>query len=241
MRWCSIFQARARARARAQSGRRLVLRVGIRHDEPVTLQIDPARTALVLLDYQNYNIHPDGYWAQAVPGSAERAAPAVARTVEVLAAARHAGITVIHVQNAWRDGHPDVNPHTPWQADAKAAGRSTEATWGIEFIEALAPIAGELVVRKRAVSGFAGTELDRLLHIRDTSTLVIAGIVTNFAAEGTARDASDRGYRVIVLADCCESVTDEMHQFAITQILPAIGEVVSAADFKASTDRPGEP
>jgi hypothetical protein len=47
-----------------------------------------------------------------------------------------------------------------------------------------------------------------------------------------ARDASDRGYRVIVLADCCESVTDEMHQFAITQILPAIGEVVTGRDFR---------
>lgn len=198
----------------------------------MTLQIDPARTALILLDYQNYNVHPDGYWAQAIPGSAERAAPAVTRTAEVLTAARGAGITVIHVQNAWRDGHPDVNPHTPWQADAKSAGRSTEGTWGVEFVEALAPTAGELVVRKRGVSGFAGTELDRLLQIHDISTLVIAGIVTNFAAEGTARDASDRGYRVIVLADCCESVTDEMHLFAITQILPAIGQVVTAADFR---------
>jgi nicotinamidase-related amidase len=92
----------------------------------------------------------------------------------------------------------------------------------------------ELVVRKRGASGFAGTELDRLLHIHDISTLVIAGIVTNCAAEGTARDASDRGYRVIVLADCCESVTDEMHQFAITRILSAIAEVVAAADFKES-------
>jgi len=200
----------------------------------VALQIDPARTDLVLLDYQNYNVHPDGYWAQAIPGSAERAAPAVARAAEVLAAVRRAGITVIHIQNAWRDGHPDVNPYTPWQADAKAAGRSTEGTWGIEFVEALAPLADELVVRKRGVSGFAGTELDRLLHVHDISTLVIAGIVTNFAAEGTARDASDRGYRAILLADCCESVTDEMHQFAITQILPAIGEVVTAADFTES-------
>jgi nicotinamidase-related amidase len=200
----------------------------------VTLQLDAARTALILLDYQNYNVHPDGYWAQTIPGSAERAAPAVARTAEVLAAARAAGITVIHVQNAWRYGHPDVNPHTPWQADAKAAGRSTEGTWGIEFIEALAPLAGEPVVRKRAVSGFAATELERLLLILDISTLVIAGIVTNFAAEGTARDASDRGYRVIVLADCCESVTDEMHEFSITQILPFIGEVVTAADFKTA-------
>jgi len=199
----------------------------------MTLEIDPARAALLLLDYQNYNVHPEGYWARAVPGSAERAAPAVARTAEVLAAARRTTITVIHVQNAWREGHPDVNPYTPWQADAKAAGRSTEGTWGIEFVEALAPVEGELVVRKRAVSGFAGTELDRLLRVRDISTLVIAGVVTNFAAEGTARDASDRGYRVIVLADCCESVTEEMHQFSITQILPAMAEVVNAADFIA--------
>jgi nicotinamidase-related amidase len=200
----------------------------------VTLEIDPARTALILLDYQNYNVHPDGYWAQTIPGSAERAAPAVARTAEALAAARSTRMAVVHVQNAWRDGHPDVNPYTPWQADAKSAGRSLEDTWGIEFIDALAPIAGELVVRKRAVSGFVGTELDRLLHIHDISTLVIAGIITNFAAEGTARDASDRGYRVIVLADCCESVTDEMHQFSITQILPAIGQVVTAAEFRES-------
>jgi nicotinamidase-related amidase len=197
----------------------------------MTLQVDPDRAALLLLDYQNYNVHPEGYWARAVPGSAERAAPAVARTAEVLAAARRTAITVIHVQNAWREGHPDVNPYTPWQVAAKEAGRSTEGTWGIEFVEALAPVEGELVVRKRAVSGFAGTELDRLLRVRDISTLVIAGVVTNFAAEGTARDASDRGYRVIVLADCCESVTEEMHQFSITQILPAMAEVVDGADF----------
>jgi len=204
---------------------------GISESDPVILQIDPVRTALVLLDYQNYNVHPEGYWAKAVPGSAERAAPAVSRTVEVLVAARRAGIHVVHVQNAWRDGHPDVNPHTPWQADAKAAGRSTEGTWGVEIIDELTPQDGEWIVRKRAVSGFAGTELDRLLRIHELSTLVIAGIITNFAAEGTARDASDRGYRVITLTDCCESVNDEMHQFSISQILPFLGEVATAADF----------
>jgi len=162
------------------------------------LELDLGRTALLLLDYQNYNVHPDGYWASVTPGLVERVAPALARAAEALAAAREAGIHVVHVQNAWREGHPDINPHTPWQADAKAAGRSTEGSWGIEFFEPLAPTGGELVVRKRAVSGFAGTELDRLLRIHDVSTVVIAGIVTNFAAEGTARDASDRGYRVVV-------------------------------------------
>lgn len=196
-----------------------------------TLELDIGRSALVLLDYQNYNVHPDGYWAKAMPGSAERAVPALERTERALAAARAAGLTVIHVQNAWREGHPDINPYTPWQADAKAAGRSTEGTWGIEFFEPLAPANGELVVRKRAVSGFAGTELDRLLLIHGISTVIIAGIVTNFAAEGTARDASDRGYRVVVLADCCESVSDEWHSFAVTQILPLMSQVVTADDF----------
>ena len=202
------------------------------------LDLEVGRSALVLLDYQNYGVHPDGYWAKAVPGSVERAVPALQRAELALAAARAAGLTVIHVANAWRAGHPDINPYTPWQVDAKAAGRSTEGTWGIEFYEPLAPVNGELVVRKRAVSGFAGTELDRLLRIHGISTVVIAGVVTNFAAEGTARDASDRGYRVVVLGDCCESVSDEWHSFSITQILPLIAQVVTADAFIRSLSPP---
>lgn len=198
-------------------------------DEGLTLNL--GRSALVLLDYQNYNVHPDGYWASVTPGLIERVAPALRHTATALTAAREAGIRVVHVQNAWREGHPDVNPHAPWQADAKAAGRSTEGSWGVEFFAPLAPVNGELVVRKRAVSGFAGTELDRLLRLHDVATVVIAGIITNFAAEGTARDASDRGYRVVVLGDCCESISDEMHLFALTQILPIVGEVVGTDDF----------
>jgi nicotinamidase-related amidase len=196
-----------------------------------TLEFDLGRTALVLLDYQNYNVHPDGYWASVDPSLVERVAPALERTAEALTAARKAGVRVVHVQNAWREGHPDINPHAPWQADAKAAGRSTEGSWGIEFFQPLMPASSELIVRKRAVSGFAGTDLDRLLRLHDVSTVVIAGIITNFAAEGTARDASDRGYRVVVLGDCCESITDEMHSFALTQILPIIGEVVGLKEF----------
>jgi nicotinamidase-related amidase len=73
-----------------------LLRFEISHDARMRIEIDPARAALVLLDYQNHNVHPDGYWAQAMSGSAERAAPAVARTAEVLASVRRAGITVIH-------------------------------------------------------------------------------------------------------------------------------------------------
>ena len=77
----------------------------------VSLELDRHHTALVLLDLQNYNVHPDGYWNQATPGAARLAEPMIEGTVRALDVARAAGITVIHVANSWREGHPDVNVH----------------------------------------------------------------------------------------------------------------------------------
>ena len=203
----------------------------------MSLDLEPDRTALVLLDLQNYGVHSDGYWMSQTPGGVERIAPSIARTVDALDAARGAQIAIVHVGNAWRDGHPDVSPHAPWMREAKAAGRSVEDTWGVEFFEPVAPLDGEFIVRKRAVSAFAGTELDRLLRVRDISTLALAGSITNFAVEGTAREASDRGYRVLILKDCCESVSDEWQDFSMTQILPMIAEVVTVAGFSEALER----
>jgi nicotinamidase-related amidase len=196
------------------------------------LEIDPVRTALVLLDLQNYNVHPAGYWNEATPGAAKLAEPMIEGTVRALDVARAAGIAVIHVANSWREGHPDANVHAPWMRDAKAANRSIDGTWGVEFFEPVAPREGEFVIYKRSVSAFVGTELERLLLVRDINTLVLAGGVTNFVVEGTARHASDLGYRVVVLEDCTASVNDEWQAFSIGQILPLIGEVATTADLQ---------
>jgi nicotinamidase-related amidase len=206
----------------------------------VSLDLEPDRLALLILDLQNYGVHPEGYWMSRMPEGIDRIAPSIARTVEALEAARAARIAIVHVGNAWRDGHPDINPHVPWMRDAKAAGRSLENTWGVEFFEQVAPHDGEFIVRKRAVSAFAGTELDRLLRVRDIFTVALAGSITNFAVEGTARDASDRGYRVLILEDCCETVSDEWQAFSMTQILPMIAEVVTLADFSEALSRSRE-
>jgi nicotinamidase-related amidase len=148
-----------------------------------------------------------------------------------LRAARAAGLTVIHVANSWREGHPDVNQHAPWMSAAKQANRSIDGSWAVEFFEPVAPREGEFIVQKRSVSAFVGTELERLLLVRDISTLVLAGGVTNFTVEGTARHGSDLGYRVVVLADCTCSISDDWQAFSIGQILPVIGEVSTAAEF----------
>jgi nicotinamidase-related amidase len=193
-------------------------------------ELDPSRAALLALDFQNYGIHPEGYWAKhGEPDWPVVARHAVERTARVLEAARHHGILVIHVGVAWREGRPEMNVTAP--IFARAPDRSVEGTWESDFYEPVRPAAGEIVVYKRSVSALAGTELDRLLRVRDINTLVLTGVATHFAVEGTAREAVDRGYRVVVLEDCCASLVREVHDHSIDVILRSLCRVTTAAGF----------
>jgi nicotinamidase-related amidase len=193
-------------------------------------ELDPKRAALLLLDLQNYGIHSQGYWAtHGEPDWPEVARPAVENTAKVLAAARRRGLLVVHVGLAWRPGSPELNMAAA--IFSGAPDRSVEATWGAEFVEPVRPESGEIVVYKRSVSALAGTELDRLLRVRDVNTLVLAGVATHFAVEGTAREAVDRGYRVVVLEDCCASRVPEVHRHSIDVILRGLCRVTTAEAF----------
>jgi nicotinamidase-related amidase len=86
------------------------------------------------------------------------------------------------------------------------------------------------------VSALAGTEPDRLLRLRYINTLVLTGVATHFAVEGTAREAGDRGYRVIVLEDCCASGEREVHDFSIAAILRRLCPVTMAESFIGTLD-----
>jgi nicotinamidase-related amidase len=193
-------------------------------------ELDPSRTALLALDFQNYGIHPEGYWARhGEPDWPAIARPAAEQTARALEAARRRGILVVHVGVAWRAGSPDMNTTAPLFADAP--DRSVEGTWESEFYEPVRPLPGEIVVYKRSVSALAGTELDRLFRLRDINTLVLTGVATHFAVEGTAREAVDRGYRVVVLEDCCASRVKNVHDFSINVILRCLCDVTTAESF----------
>jgi biuret amidohydrolase len=144
---------------------------------------DLNRAAFLSLDFQNYGIHPDGYWAKhGEPDWPSIARPALENTARVLAAARQSGLLVVHVGVCWRDGSPEMNMSAP--LFARAPDRSVEGTWAAEFCESVKPLAGEIVVYKRGMSALAGTELDRLFRLRDVHTLVLSGVATQFAVEG---------------------------------------------------------
>ena len=105
------------------------------------------------------------------------------------------------------------------------ANALVEGTWGAEIHEAVTPQNGDIVVTKRAVSAFYGSDLAALLATGGIDTLLLCGVATNFVVEGTAREAADRGYNVVIVGDCCASLSQELHDAALTTALPFLATI----------------
>lgn len=194
--------------------------------------VNTARSALVLMDFQNYGVHPNGYWAQRDPALLDRLSKSgvIGNAARALAAAREKGMRVIHVVNCWRTGHIDMHSGMPMWVGRQGTDVAIEGTLGAEIVDELSPRPDEPVVTKRSVSALAGTELARLLTLYGIEALVLAGIATNFVVEGTAREAADLGYTVFVLSDASETMNDAWQEFSL-EIISTLGIVISVDEF----------
>jgi nicotinamidase-related amidase len=179
-----------------------------------TVILDPKRTALVLIDLQNGIV--------AMP-LAPRSGEEVVEKAKALAARfRDAGAPVILVHVGWAaDGadRPPRNVDRP--APMPPGGLPPEWT---DFVEGLAQD-GDVRIRKRQWGAFTGTGLDLQLRRRGITTIVLAGIATNFGVESTARHAWELGYDLVVAEDATTSRAAELHDFAIANILPQIARI----------------
>jgi len=81
------------------------------------------------------------------------------------------------------------------------------------------------------VNAFYNSRLEEILEEAGIESLIITGVATNWVAEATARHASDADYNVFVVEDCCSSMNQELHDFAITNILPNVGVVVQSEEI----------
>ncbi len=104
-----------------------------------------------------------------------------------------------------------------------------------EIVEPLTPNDGDIVVTHQRVGGFHNSNLDDVLRANGITTTVFAGVATNFSVEGTARSASDLGYRTVVVEDACSAATPESHAASIESLgllaeIATIGDVTTAFD-----------
>ena len=187
------------------------------------LTLDPATTALVMIDLQNgivaMNVFP------------QTSAEVVERSRQLVQAFRAANAQVVMVTVAnLPDGKDALQP----LADAMPpAGAPRPANWATP-VDALTPQTGDLQIVKRQWGAFYGTEFDLQLRRRGIKTIVLAGISTNVGVESTARDAFERGYQQVFVADAMASPSAEAHANTLKFTFPRIGrtrttqEVLSA-------------
>jgi len=171
------------------------------------------------MDFQR-DIIADSPLAPSDPEARQRLDAAVDRASAAIAAARLAGLRVIHVRLAYSPGYPEASPHTGLARFMREHGALLEGSDGARFDVRVAPIDDEAVITKHGVSAFVGTRLSALLAERSAESLVMCGLVTHYVVEGTARHAADLGHRVIVLEDACDSATRARHDMALTNLGP---------------------
>jgi nicotinamidase-related amidase len=180
--------------------------------------IDIARTALVQIDLQNFNVN-----RELAPHPAERV---VGNCVLLAGEMRDRGGMVIFVRVQLDEllslpaDNPMRKPGTPApppQASHMAPEAQVEAT--------------DHVVTKRQWGAFYGTELDQLLRRRGIKTIIMSGIATNYGVESTAREAFDRGYELIFAEDAMSTASAEAHQFCCQNTFRTMGRVRSTREL----------
>lgn len=186
--------------------------------------LDPRRTALLVMDYQPSILNS---LAAAAPDLLDNAATAI----DVV---RDLGGRIGYVRVAFTDADGDaISPTSPIAAMAtpeRLRALHADAP-GTAIHEQLTPHPQDIVVRKTRIGAFSTTDLDNRLRTAGIDTLILAGVATSGVVLSTLRDAADRDYRLVVLADACADHDPAVHDFLTDKIFPRQAHVTTTAQL----------
>ena len=218
---------------------------------PEPLDVDLARTAVVVVDMQNAFASPNGLLD--IAGTDISGADRVVRCIgEMLEAARAARVQVVYLQTGYKPdlsnggGAASPNPRKEtalrlMRARPELRGKLlVEGTWDFQIVEALAPRDSDIVVLKTRYSGFAGTQLDSLLRAREIRYLVFVGIATNVCVESTLRDAYFHEYWPVLVTDgALQAGPPEAHTATLFNVESFFGWTIGSQSLIAALGRSG--
>ena len=195
------------------------------------MNLDPARTALIIQDLQNDIIMEGGAFADSGAPAHAASQNVVENVKGVAAAARAAGVPVIHIHYIVEAGAAGLKLNAPLFQGVKESDALVRGTWGAAPVDGLEPQEGDLVVEKTRMNGFYNTILDNLLRGYGTETLVITGAWTNMSIEHTSRHGADAGYEIVVVSDGTSTVNDEWQNAGLNYALTNVGRTATAAEL----------
>jgi nicotinamidase-related amidase len=200
--------------------------------------MNPAETALVLIEYQNDFTSPGGKLHDAVKG-VMASTRMLQNTAELVAHARDAGVSIVWVPISFAPDYRELSPEPYGILKGVFDGKTFQkGTWGAEIVDALKPGPADIVVEgKRGLCGFATTNLDFILRSRRIRHVALGGFLTNCCVESTMRTAYELGYDVVTLTDCCATVSEEAQRAAIEYDFPMFSRPMTSRDLLGQLER----
>lgn len=202
-------------------------------------RLDPARTALVLIDIQNDFCHPDGVFGQ-LGNDLSIMPPMAERCHLLLDAARRRDMLVLFVRATYDDEVLSGPLAETYHRRGFLHSQCPEGSFGADWYGGLAPdpaAPNEIVVTKHRFNVFCGSDVDLYLRANQIRSLVFTGVVTSGCVESSLREAFFRDYYVVAASDCMAEASPARHQAALHKIEQAFGEVRDAAAIAAVWNR----
>ena len=197
-----------------------------------TPAVDPAHTALVLIEYQN-DFTTDGGSLHGAVSSVMDSTGMLKNTVDLVGRARDAGATIVHTPISFAAGYGEISSQ-PYGILAGVVDSNSfvQGSWGAEITEEMTPADGDIVIEgKRGLDAFASTNLDFILRSKGITTVVLAGFLTNCCVESTMRSAYEKGFEVITLTDAVGPTSQAEHDNALAYDFPMFSQPTTSEDF----------
>lgn len=200
-------------------------------------EIDPARTAMIVVDMQN------DFVAAGAPMETPAARAIVPRLAEALTMCRKAGTRVIYTAHVHRRDGSDMGLFDDMHPPIANRDALVDGTPGVDIYPELTPLPEEHVIKKHRYSGFFGTDLDIVLREWNIDTVIVSGTTTENCCLATARDAMFRNYRVVFLSDATATYdypdrgfgpmpNNEVHHATLVILAASTAHVMSVADLR---------
>ena len=196
--------------------------------------MDPKRTAVVLIEYQNDFTSEGGTLHDAVK-PVMKSTNMLANTLETVKKARELGATIVHAPITFTDDYHELTAEPYGILKGVVDSKSfRKRSWGSEIVEELTPEPQDIVVEgKRGLDGFASTNLDFVLRSRGITNIVLGGFLTNCCVESTMRTGYEKGYNVITLKDCTATLSEEEQRMAVEKTYPMFSRPMNHDEFLA--------
>ena len=147
--------------------------------------------------------------------------------------ARSRNLPVIYAVIGFRKGYPEASSNNKSFVRLKNGTMNYDMEGGSRIPASVAPRPGDIIVTKKRVSAFTGSDLEVLLRSLEVKHLLLSGIATGGVVLSTVREAADKDYAITVLSDCCRDLDEEVHRVLTTKVFPKQAEVMTVDEWSS--------